>query len=120
MQDDVIIFTKNDYRVSPTSHTSEEQSLQSEPASQTQGQSERTTAINPASITAAETRGRSAISIPISFDSLTEDPVPLKRCVLWNRRAFMVRTMASAKDKRGGREWSREEQHSEREAEAFG
>ena len=35
---------------------------------------------------------------PISFDALTEDPIPLKGRVLWKRRMFMVRTTASAKD----------------------
>ena len=32
----------------------------------------------------------------------------------------MVRTITSARDKRGGEVWSREEYHSERDAEAFG
>ena len=44
----------------------------------------------------------------------------LKGCLLWNLRACMVRTMASAKketEKAGG---SREEQNSERDVEAFG
>ena len=47
---------------------------------------------------------RSITPIPISFDALSADPIPLKRCVLWNRR----------------RVWSREEQHSERDSDAFG
>ena len=33
----------------------------------------------------------------VSFDALSEDPSPLKRGVLLNRRPFMVRVMASAK-----------------------
>ena len=36
----------------------------------------------------------------ISNEALSEDPIPLEGCVLWNRRAFMVRFMASASVKR--------------------
>ena len=43
--------------------------------------------------------------------------MPLKVCVLWNRRAFMVRIMASARDILGARVLSREEKRSERESE---
>ena len=43
-----------------------------------------------------------------------------KGCDLWNRRAFMVRIMASAKDNCGLRVWSPEEERIERDAEAFG
>ena len=43
---------------------------------------------------------KSVTPIPISFDALTKDPVPITGCVVWNRRAVMVRTMASANDKR--------------------
>ena len=62
---------------------------------------------------------RSVTPIPISFDALREDPVPLKGCALWNRRAFMVRIMACAKDKRWERVWSRDEQKTEQDEHAF-
>ena len=52
-----------------------------------------------------QARAKSATPIRLSFAELSEDPIPLKRCVLWNRRAFMVRIMASAKSKRAGRVW---------------
>ena len=58
--------------------------------------------------------------MPISFDALSEEPIPLKGCVLWKRRAFMVRITASAKDNSGKWVWSREERHSERDCEAVG
>ena len=58
--------------------------------------------------------------VPISFDASSEDPTPLKGCVLWNRRTSMVRIMASAKDTRRGLVWSCEEQIFERDVEAFG
>ena len=89
MQDDVISFTEDDYRVSLTLHTSKDLSLQSEPASNTHGQPEPTTTV----YTCSEIGSRSVTPVPISFEG----------CVLWNLRAFMVRTMASAKGKRIGR-----------------
>ena len=46
--------------------------------------------------------------------------MPLKGCVHWNLRAFTVRTMASMKDGRRERVWSREEEHPEREEEVSG
>ena len=110
--------SEKDCRVSPTSHTSEDLSLRSGPASSTRVRTEPTTA----SITGSDFQigGKLVTAIPISFGALSEDPFPLKGCVLWKRRAFMVRVMASAKDKRRGRVWSREEQNSQRDAEAFG
>ena len=55
-----------------------------------------------------------------SFDAVGQEPTSLKGCVLWNRRAFMVRSMASAKDNWSGRAWSCEECRGEREVEACG
>ena len=51
-----------------------------------------------------------------SSEALSEDPTPLKGRVRWNRRAFMVRIMASAKDKRRGSVWCRKDENSERDA----
>ena len=65
---------------------------------------EPTTAEHTASIAGSDPQvsERSVTSISISFDALSADPISLQGCVLWNRRAFMVRIMASAKDQRGG------------------
>ena len=101
---DVIIFTENDCRVSPTTHR----------------KAGPTTAVYPASITGSGIGVRSVTPMQISFDASRKNPIPLKGCVLWNRRAFMVRTMASAKDKWRGRTWSREDKNFEREALPFG
>ena len=43
---------------------------------------------------------KSITPIPISFDALSTDPILLKGCVLWNRCAFIVRTMVCARDNR--------------------
>ena len=59
---------------------------------------EPATAVFFASITGSRSQigAKSVTPIPISFDALSEDPVPLKGCVLWNQSGFMVRIMASA------------------------
>ena len=57
--------------------------------------------------------------MPVSFDALSEDPIPLGGCGLWNRRAVMVRTKTSAKDRRTEWVWSCEEQNFERDSEAL-
>ena len=122
-------FSEKDFRVTTTKHTSEDLTLWPELASNPrQAQAEPTTVACTASIIDSDPQmcAKSATPTPISFDALIEQsPIPPKGCVLWNRHAFMVRTMASssmasAKDKRGGRVWSREEQHSERDSDAFG
>ena len=71
---------------------------------------EPTTAVHTAYITGFDPQAsaRSVTPKQISFGALSEDAIPLKGCVLWNRRAFMVIVMASAKDRRKGRVWSRE------------
>ena len=102
VQDDDIIFQGN----AIVCHTLEDLSLRPEPASSSRpAQAEPTTAARTASIVDSDpqTCARSTTLIPVSFDTLRDDPIPLKRCVLWNLRAFMVRTMASAKEKRRGR-----------------
>ena len=94
---------ENDYRDSPTKQMSEDLSSRSEPASCTQPiQAEPTTAVHTACVTGSDSHvsARSETPISISFDELSEDPIPLKGCVLWNRRAFTVRTRASAREKR--------------------
>ena len=48
------------------------------------------------------TSATSATPIPISFDALSEDPIPLKGCVLWNRRAFIVRIRQTRETHREG------------------
>ena len=65
----------------------------------------RKSSIYSASITGSDSQigAKSVTPMPISFDALREDPVPLRGCVLWNRRAFMVGIMARAKDERAGR-----------------
>ena len=54
VQDDAITFSENDYRVSPTQHTSEDLSSRSEPVSNMQEHSEPTTAEYLASITGSD------------------------------------------------------------------
>ena len=110
MQDAVIIFFKSDYRVSPTYHTSEDLSSQAQPAANRQEQPEPTTTENTASITGSDSPRGAVTPILLSLDALSEDPIPLKGCVLWNRRAFMVRIVVSAEDKLGRPAWSREKQ----------
>ena len=72
-------FFESDYRLSPTWHTSEDLSLQSEPASHTHGQAEPTTVVYPAPITVSEIGVRSVTPIPMSFDALSEEPNSTQR-----------------------------------------
>ena len=123
--DDIVIFLgKTNHRVSPTEHTSENLTVGPESSSSSRPAQVEPTIfyIAPRSTidSDAQTCAWSVTPIPISFDALSEDPILLKGCVIWNRRAFMVRIMASAKDNRRRRVWSREEQKSERRAEALG
>ena len=105
-------FSETYHRVSPTLLTSEDLSSRSELAlSSRPVRAEPTTAEHAASATGSDPQvsARSVTPTPISFDALNGDPIPLKGCVLLNRHAFMVRNMASPKDKRRGLVWSREE-----------
>ena len=95
-------FSENGDRVSPPWHASEDSSSRLEPASSTRPvRAEPTTAVHTASTTGSDPQvsARPVISIPLSFDALSKEPIPLKGCVLWSRDAFTVRLMASAKDK---------------------
>ena len=38
----------------------------------------------------------------VSSDEMRDGPIPFKECALWNLRSFMVKPMASAKEKRRG------------------
>ena len=74
--------SENDYRVSPTNHTSEGLSSRSELASSTRPvRDEPTTTEHTPSITGSDPQvsARSVTPIPLSFDALSEDPTPLKR-----------------------------------------
>ena len=82
---------------------------------------EPSTAVNTVSIIDSEpqARARSVTPTAISSDALSEEPIFLKECVLRNRHAFMLRTMASAKANGMARAWSREECVVEREVKSF-
>ena len=77
-------------------------SSRSGPASSTQEQAEPTTEVYTASITCSDSQQAQGQQHPYQyhFDVLSEESIPLKGCVLWNLRAFMMRRMASEKDKR--------------------
>ena len=46
---------------------------------------------------------RTSTPMSISFDVLSEESIPLKECLLWNRRTFILRIMTSATEERGQR-----------------